>query len=426
MEAVRPLSSCLLSSVVFAAAVVMPASPSETKVATRTLWVRSEAQFAAAVSALRYSGGTIVLLPNVYRSLVVPPRSGRLLRIVGKRGTRVERLLLDHAQDVSVGRLRIGPITGDAWIEVNESRDILLHDLVVSARGTRYSATILMPHSRRVTIRRSLFTHCGDRSPAFSNCLTLRRVKHLTVVDNRFRDCRGCDFIHGRFSSHLTIRNNRFERALACRMNRHRCGHQDLIEIFAGKVLVVEKNYFGVYRMGGAQLYLTNNVDHVRIVNNVFVGTDPRVPRYQARVAMVIGSRESVRLPHHVRILNNTILTGWTRIDGYEGSIRMSRVYGRVPIGKRPILANNVIGLLKVPNNVCSEVKASTSNVILRGTGCSKSDVVGAPNLDSRGRPTAASSLLIDAARGRYAPTTDITGRRRGRTPDIGAYEYGR
>ena len=418
----RPLAIAALA--VLAAAL---ARPDGTTATSRTLWVRSEGQFSAAVSALRRTGGTIVLLPRVYRgTLVVPPRSGRRLRIVGRRGTRVERLLLDRAQDVTVGRLRIGPVTGDAWIEAVEARDVLLHDLVVSAAGTRYAATVLLPHSRRVTIRRSLFTHCGDRSPGFSNCLTLRRVRHLTVENNRFRDCRGCDFIHGRFGTNLTIRNNRLERALPCRMSRHRCGHQDLVSIFAGSGLVVDNNYFGVYRSGGAQLYLTNNVDHVRIRNNLFVGTDPRVPRYRARVAMVIGSRESKRLPHHVRIVNNTILTGTTRVDGYQGSIRMSSLYGRVPMAKRPILANNVIGLLRVPNHVCSELKASVSNIVLRGERCSKTDSVGAANLDGRGRPTAASSLLIDAARGPYAPARDITGRRRGGTPDIGAYEYPR
>lgn len=405
------------------AAAVVRASPSETA-STRTLWVRSEAQFAAAVSALRRSGGTIVLLPHAYRGqLTVPPRSGRLLRIVGRRGTRVQRIFLDHAQDVSIGRLRIGPVTGDASIEAVESRDILVHNVVVSARGTRHSASVLFPHSRRVTVRRSLFTHCGDRSPEFVNCLSLRRVRHLTVENNRFRDCRGCDFLHGRFGVQLTIRNNRFERALPCRMSRHRCGHQDLIAIFRGTGLLIEQNYFGVYRAGGAQLYLTNNVDHVRIRNNLFVGTDPRVPGYQARVAMVIGSKESRRVPHHVRIVNNTILTGARRVDGYEGSIRMSSIYGRVHIGKRPVLANNVIALLMVPNHVCSELKASYSNVILRGERCTRADFVGAANLDSRGRPTA-SSLVIDAAHGRYAPATDITGRRRVRTPDIGAYEF--
>jgi hypothetical protein len=72
--------------------------------------------------------------------------------------------------------------------------------------------------SRHVTIRRSRFTHCGERSPECVNCLMLyRRSRHVTVEDSWFHDRYGCDFIHGRFGSNLTIRRNRFERSLPCR-----------------------------------------------------------------------------------------------------------------------------------------------------------------------------------------------------------------
>src|SRR5687768_14698992 len=52
----------------------------------KTIHVRSDAQFAAAERALRGSGGTIVMLPHLYRHLVVGSRSARHLRIVGTRG----------------------------------------------------------------------------------------------------------------------------------------------------------------------------------------------------------------------------------------------------------------------------------------------------------------------------------------------------
>src|SRR5262245_22794483 len=56
--------------------------------------VSSEAGFANAVRRLNLSGGTIVLRPQLYRSLVVPPRaSTRELRIVGTRGVRVQNFL---------------------------------------------------------------------------------------------------------------------------------------------------------------------------------------------------------------------------------------------------------------------------------------------------------------------------------------------
>jgi hypothetical protein len=388
--------------------------------------VRNERQFAAAVAALRHSGGTIWLLPHAYRGeLVVPPRSGGWLNILGTPGVRVERIRLDRTQRVSIGRLRISPVSQDAWIEADSSDHIDLHDLLVSAAGTRHSAAVHLPLSRNVTIRRSEFTHCGDRSPLMANCIFLRYVSYLTITDSWFHDCRGCDFVNGRFGRGLKILRNRFERALPCRgMGRFRCGHQDLVQLFEGHALVVADNRFGLYRKGAAQLYLTNAIDHVRIVNNVFVGTDPRYPGYHARVAIIIGAWGTPRVPRDVLVLNNTILTGAPRIDGYLGSIRMTSAYADILRRRRPVLANNVIALLGVPGHVCKQVRASVSNLILKGRTCSDSDRHGEADLDTSGRPTAGSTMLIDGANGRFATRRDITGRLRGSTPDIGAYEY--
>ena len=144
---------------------------------------------------------------------------------------------------------------------------------------------------------------------------------------------------------------------------------------------------FGVYRAGGAQLYLTNAVDHATIVNNVFVGTDSRVPRYRARMGIVIGSAASKRLPHFAKVLNNTILTGARRRDGYAGSIRMSSKYGSVQRRKRPIIANNVLALLEKRKHICSAARLFAHNVVIKGTGCSASDRVGPADLDGA-RPT--------------------------------------
>ena len=392
----------------------------------KTIRVKSEAGFAKAARKLRVSGGTIVLRPQLYRRLVIPSRrSTRPLKIVGMVGTRVEDVVFDRTQYVSFGRLRIGPIRGDALVEVNTSHHILLHDLLVSAQGSRYSASILLPDSRHVTIRRSRFTHCGDRSWAFVNCVTLWRWSHHTIIeDSRFHDCRGCDFVHGRFGTHLTLRRNRFERALPCRkMGNYRCGHNDLVQLFSGRRLRVAGNHFGVYKGGGAQLYLTNSVDYATIVNNVFVGTDPLVPGYRARMGIVIGSNASTRLPHYAKVVNNTILTGARRRDGYAGSIRMSSRYGSVPRWKRPIVVNNVIGLLEAPARVCNGSQRFISNIVIQGKSCSKTDRVGPASLDWRGRPKA-DSTVIDGANRHWAPTTDATGRHRGGAPDIGALEY--
>ena len=407
------------------AAVAVLATPVHTQTGAPALRVRSDAEFQSAVSALRDSGGTIVLLPHTYGELVVPARSSSPLRIEGRPGTRVERILLDGTQRVSLGHFTLAPMSVDAWIEVRASSHVDLHDLRVTAQGTRHQASVWVPDSRDVTIRKSTFTHCGDHSPDWSNCLLLSRwARRVDVEDNWFHDCFGCDFIHGRFGSDLTIRGNRLERALPCRINPVRCGHQDLIEMFLGQRLLVEDNHFGLYEKGGAQLYLTNAIDHVRIRNNVFLGTDPKFPGHHALVGLIVGSSRSRRLPHDVLIANNTILTGARRPDGYEGSLRMASRYGSVPRDERPILANNVIGWLASTWPVCDVLRRSVTNVMLRGRPCSVTDRVGNARLDARGRPTAASKLLIDRAKGRYAPPTDITGHRRGRAPDIGAYEY--
>ncbi|MEA2207295.1 MAG: hypothetical protein QOE77_4071 [Blastocatellia bacterium] len=395
-------------------------------VEAKTIRVKSEGGFAKAAWKLRITGGTIVLRPQLYGRLVVPPRrSTRPLRIIGMRGVRVQDVVFDRTQHVSFGRVRIGPIRGDALVEVRTSHHILLHDLLVSAAGSRFSAAVFLPDSRHVTIRRSTFMHCGDHSWAFVNCVTVWRWSHHTVIeDNHFHDCRGCDFIHGRFGTHLTILRNRFERALPCRkMGYYRCGHNDLVQLFAGRRLRVEGNHFGVYKGGGAQLYLTNNVDYTTIVNNVFVGTDPLVPGYRARMAIVIGSNASRRLPHYAKVVNNTILTGTRRKDGYAGSIRMSSRYGSVPRWKRPIVVNNVIGLLETPARVCNGAQRFINNLIVLGQGCSSSNVVGPVHLDRQGRPSAESNV-IDGANRHYAPSTDATGRRRSGAPDIGALEY--
>jgi Right handed beta helix region len=410
--------------------VVLAGAPSAESAASKAIGVRNDQQLQAAMARLANSGGTIRLRPNFYRQLIVPPRSSRPLRIVGGPGVRIERIVFDRTKNVSLRGVRISPRTQHALVEIIDSKHVELRGVVVTAQGTPYSASVAVHRSRYVTIRRSQFTHCGDRSPEYTFCLMLfRRSRHITVEDNWFHDCYGCDFIHGRFGSNLTIRRNRFERALPCRfrlLGRARCGHQDLIALFAGRWLRVERNYFGVYKYGGAQLYLTGPIHHVSIANNLFVGTDPRLPGYRSRMAIIVGAKSSDHLPRFVEIVNNTILTGFKRVDGYEGSVRISRAYryGGYRRRVRPLIVNNVIALLRTYGRVCLGVRGSISNVIVRGHRCSRSDRGGPVHLDRRGRPTARSRLLIDKASRRHAPPRDIRGRRRVRAPDIGAYEY--
>ena len=339
-----------------------------------TLRVTGAAGFDTAVRALRPRGGTIVLRPRLYREIVVRWRTGKPLRIVGTPGARIERLIFDHASRVSVGNVTIGPIGGDALVDVRASRDIVLHDLVVTARDTRFSSAVRIPDSREVTIRRSDFSHCGDRSPRFTFCVLLWRWSHrVTIEDNRFHDCHGCDFVHGRFGSYLTIRGTGSTGALPCRgLGAYRCGHQDLVQLFAGRRLRVERNHFGVYREGGAQLYLTNSVDHATIANNVFVGTDRRLPGYHARMGIIVGSAASKRLPHFVRVMNNTILTGARRSDGYAGSIRMKlEVRGRAAPEAPDRREQRDRAARQSRRHVWRAARVFAQNVVIEGKGCS-------------------------------------------------------
>jgi hypothetical protein len=391
----------------------------------RTIVVRNPKAFERAAATLRHRGGTIVLRPGAYASLVIGPRSGPTLRIVGSGGVRVGRLLLSRTRRVSIGGLRIGPVRGDARLDLEGATDIDLHDLMVSARGSSFGASVFVAFAHHVRIRHSVFTHCADHSPDFSNCVTLNRGAHNIIIENNwFHDCHGCDFVHGRFGSWLTIRRNRFDRALPCHhMGTHRCGHNDLVQLFAGQWLRVEDNRFGVYRAGGAQLYLTDDVDHATVVNNLFVGTDPQLPGYRARVAIVIGANESKRLPYYAKVVNNTILTGYVRRDGYAGSIRMSSKYGGIRLWKRPIIANNIIALLNTSWRVCAASQRFIANVVLRGKNCAADGYAGADDLEASGRPRD-DSVVVGAANRHYAPPDDITGRPRDAQPDIGAFEW--
>src|SRR5262245_45427129 len=113
-----------------------PAEPAKSP----TKYVRGEAAFAAAVATFRRSGGRIVLLRGSYRRLVVGPRSWRPLRIVGTRGARVGGVRFERTQRVSLGRVTVTPVAGDAEVELWRSRHIDLHDLRVTAQRTRHSA----------------------------------------------------------------------------------------------------------------------------------------------------------------------------------------------------------------------------------------------------------------------------------------------
>ena len=412
----RPLLVALL-----AAAALAHASPAY----AGGRFVGSVRAFQQAVQDFRMTGGRIVLLPGDYRRpLVVGPRSDSQLEIVGSPGARVQTLSIVESQAVTVRGLVVRPMGANAIVTVERSRQIVFRGDAFTAKHTEFKVGLRLDYSSGVLIRNSTFSHCGDRTPKWSTCLLPRWAARVRVVHNWFHDCRGCDFIGGRIGPNSVIRENRFDRALACHTGWVKCAHQDLIELFSADGLLITRNVFGVSQGGGAQLNLATADDGVRAINNLFLRDDPLAPGHVARVAILVGTRASPRIPLGTEIVNNTILSGAPKGHHAESSIVLSPGYSHVLRRNRPLIANNVIAWLMVPALVCGSDRDSLNNVVVAGTACGLTDVVGDPLLDAQGRPTAGSALVIDLADAALAPPVDIDGASRVGPPDIGAFEY--
>jgi hypothetical protein len=404
-----------------AAAVLVPAAPAY----AGARFVTNAKTFQRAVADFSQTGGRIVLLPGDYRQpLVVGPRSTSLLDIVGTAGARVQELRILRARDVTVRGLVVRPLTGDARVLAKRSRRIIFRGDTFTAKKTEFKVGLRLDHSRGVVVRTSTFSHCGDHTPKWSTCLLPRWAEDVRIVHNWFHDCRGCDFIGGRLGPNAVIRENRFDRALACTTGWIKCAHQDLIELFNANGLVIARNVFGVSQGGGAQLNLATADDDVRVVDNLFLRDDPRAQGIVSRVAILLGTRTSPRIPRRAVVVNNTILSGAPKGRHDATSIVLGPGYPAMLTRNRPLIANNVIASLLDPTLVCGRVRESERNVIGNGTSCGLSDVVGDPLLDPDGRPTAASALVIDQADPAFAPVLDIDGAPRVGPPDIGAYEF--
>jgi len=415
----RRLLCCVALSAVAAATAV----PSVALAGTR--YVRNAAGFNRAAALDAASGGRIVLLPGRYRDpLTVGRRSTPQLTIVGARGAVVQSMALTGTRNVTVSHVAFRSLGGLGGLAVSGSRAITLSHLSFSALGTRGRSNLILQQSRHVRVLDSNFSHCGDRLPRPVFCLALRVPSRTTIAGNTFHDCIGCDFVHGNLGRSTVIHENRFARALACPQATLKCQHDDLIELFSAKGLSISDNRFGVSQHGGAQLYLSGPVDHVRVANNLFRRTDPRAPGVVPVHGIVVGTLVDRRLPRKVVIVNNTILSGKRKGSHPPTSIRLSPRYHLALGINRPVIANNVIARQDVPIFACGLARVSLRNVISSGFACTTKNQIGPANLNALGHPTAASTLLINRASPRYAPRRDITGRLRGLWPDIGCFEY--
>jgi hypothetical protein len=122
-------------------------------------------------------------------------------------------------------------------------------------------------------------------------------------------------------------------------------------------------------------------------------------------------------------IVNNTILTGSSRPDGWTNSVFATPSYANFPLEDRPVLANNVLGIVGTPERLCPLLNLSSRNVVREGTACSETDALADPALDEVGYPLEGSPG-IDQADPSWATSRDIRGVPRDEAPDIGAFEY--
>jgi hypothetical protein len=203
-------------------------------------------------------GGAIVVRPGRYGLVRVGPRSARLLVIRGLEGVSVREILLRDTRNVRLENVVVEPDARAARVTIERSRAIELRRVRVLGTTVR-RARVLLPASRGVIIRGSRFSRCGDGAA----CVLLGGSSDVRVLDSRFEDCFGCDFVRGRAGSNLVLRGNRFLRARVgpCGSDPALCNHNDLVQIQAGRNVVVERNVFGVYQPPGGRTAVPRRTD---------------------------------------------------------------------------------------------------------------------------------------------------------------------
>ena len=108
-----------------------------------------------------------------------------------------------HATGLGRATLTISPISQDARSGVPVEPHRHQRREVVGCRGHPVRVHVQLPISNRSRPPQQ-FTHCGDRRRRWSTASSCC-VSNLTVEDSDFQDCRGCDFINGRFGSNLAL-----------------------------------------------------------------------------------------------------------------------------------------------------------------------------------------------------------------------------
>lgn len=364
----------------------------------------------------------IVLRPGRYPRIAIGPGArGITLRGPGAstRFLRISRSSRIRVVGVAVSS-RVEP---ESRLDIVRSRRVRIDRVAVTGRA-RSPARLRLRDAGEVKITQSAFARCGDHYA----CILLGRSSGVRIARNTFDDCAGCDFVRGRVRTGLAIRDNLFGSAVtgdcwARLADPSRCNHQDLIQIQAGRDIVVERNRLGVQENGAAQLYLTGPLARVIVRNNVFQAASALRPEWISPVGIAVGnSVEQVGPPTGVVIAHNTILSGAPHQRGSDSSISLSPLYAELPVALQPIVVNNVLASVRTADWLCGRTQLMSHNVIADGTACSAADVVGDPVADAVWGVPGPASPLVDAGAPGWA-TYDVDRALRDASPDVGAYE---
>jgi hypothetical protein len=346
------------------------------------------------------SGETIRLDGGHYEAVSLERKEfSEPVRIVGTAKTTVGELTVSKSRNVAFEGFVVTPAAGEeAVVSIRDSSDISFSRVAFDGRSESEGVSVkIKDDSERVRIVGSDFTKCR-------NTCVQPGGKAIEIQGSSFHDLIESDAVKGG-GAEITIVDNSFVRAVPGEAHEH---HNDFIQIMGGGPWLIARNHFGPRRFGAAQVFVNagrrnddNPIEGVTIASNLFTG--------DMAFAIHIGGETA-----QVSVVNNTILSG------HKSAIRLSDSLTLRPEAERPLVANNVVA---VGSERLCEGARTEANVFLEGTPCSESDQLGDLAFDATGQPTSSGELLVDAGDPAYAPETDLRGRSRNGSPDIGALE---
>lgn len=380
-----------------------PASPTGTE-ASSTDTSSSTADAKAFERAIDSAGPgtTIRLQEGSYESLEVEGKEfSAPVRIVGSAATTVGEIRVEDSRNVAFEGFVVAPATTEteAVVSVKDSEDVSFLRIRFDGRSERQGVRLKVHRdSVGVSVVESDFTKCR------SYCVQ-PGGDSIEILRSRFHDLSESDAVKGG-GSDVTVADSTFDRAVPGEAHSH---HNDFIQVMGGGPWLIARNRFGHRKFGAAQIYVNAGsgkeegelIEDVQIVSNLFTG--------DMAFAIRIGGDTA-----RVSIVNNTILSG------HMSGIRFADSLASLPESERPLVANNVIAVAS--ERLCEGARTE-ANVFLKGAACSPTDRTAELQFDESGQPTSSLELLVDAADPDYAPETDLRGRRRDDSPDIGALE---